>query len=120
MRQTFTEIFASKTQSEWCDIFDRLDACVTPVLSTNEAIDYDHNKIRQSFESVNEAAAGGPSHVPRAAPRLSVTPAGSDNISPDAGEHSVSVLTEFAGYSLEDCQRLLDSGVIDQSKMSKL
>ena len=117
LSQKFTEIFATKTQAEWCAIFDQVDACVTPVLSTDEAVNYHHNKLRKSFESVG---VSGETQVPIAAPRLSQTPGSSSNISPDAGEQSVRILTEYGGYSLEECQRLLDTGVVEQAKMSRL
>lgn len=117
LRRKFTEIFATKTQAEWCNIFDNVDACVTPVLSTDEAVSYHHNTYRKSFEAID---ASGTTQAPVAAPRLSETPAESSNISPDAGEQSVRVLTEYAGYSLEDCQRLIDTGVVEQGKMAKL
>ena len=119
LRQKFTKIFASKTQSEWCQVFDDVDACVTPVLTTSEAVEYRHNKQRHSFQLVND---NGIPHepIPVPAPRLADSPPAANNILPDVGEHSVTVLTEYAGYSLEECQRLLDCGVVEQAKMSRL
>lgn len=112
LRKMFTEIFASKTQSEWCSIFDDVDACVTPVLTTDEALRYPHNTQRQSFDS----GTG----IPVSAPRLSETPGSSNNVQPDIGEHTVRVLTEYAGYSLAECQQLIDKQVVEQAQMSRL
>jgi alpha-methylacyl-CoA racemase len=115
LRRKFTEIFASKTQAEWCTIFDNVDACVTPVLTTEEATEYPHNKNKGAFDTVRGPL--GKMSVPIPAPRLSETPGSSTNILPDAGENSVQVLTEVCGYSLAECQNLLDSGAVEQAKM---
>jgi len=113
LRDKFTKIFASKTQAEWCRVFDNVDACVTPVLTTNEAVQHPHNTHRAAFEEI-----AGEGNVPKAAPRLSETPASSNNIRPDVGENSVYVLTNMCGYSLIECQTLLDEGVVQQAKVS--
>lgn len=111
LREKFTAIFASKTQQEWCSVFDDVDACVTPVLTTDEAAEHPHNSHREAFEKV-----GGQRKVPNAAPRLSETPAHNSNSLPDVGENSVHILTSLCGYSLKECQDLLDKGVIEQAK----
>jgi len=113
LRDQFTKIFASKTQDEWCHIFDDVDACVTPVLTTDEAVQHPHSTHRAAFEVTADKR-----NMPKAAPQLSETPACSSNIQPDVGEHSVYILTNLCGYSLERCQALLDDGVIEQAKQS--
>jgi len=113
IRNKFIEIFASKTQAEWCQIFDSVDACVTPVLTTDEAVHHPHNTHRMAFEKTAEEE-----HVPIAAPRLSETPAFSNNVQPDVGENSVYVLSNMCGYSPAECQALLDEGVVQQAKAS--
>ncbi len=62
------EIFASRPQSEWCEIFDETDACVAPVLDVDEFANHPHSKQRGSFVET------GSFQVPAAAPRLSRTP----------------------------------------------
>jgi len=113
LRETFTSIFASKTQEEWCHIFDDIDACVTPVLSTDEAVEHPHNIHREAFQLARRER-----NVPVAAPRLSETPASGNNIEPDIGENTVYVLTNVCGYSTAECQTLLDDGVVVQAKRS--
>lgn len=54
VRKIFTDKFASKTRAQWTDIFDKLDACVTPVLNLAEVSDYSHNKARSSFVQGNQ------------------------------------------------------------------
>jgi alpha-methylacyl-CoA racemase len=44
--------FKKKTLKEWTEIFDELDACVSPVLEMNEAPLYEHNKVRNSFLNI--------------------------------------------------------------------
>jgi len=107
LRDKFTDIFGSKTRDEWCHIFDNIDACVTPVLTTDEAAQQNH----AAFEVIPEERT-----VPKAAPRLSETPASSNNIQPDVGENTVYVLTNMCGYSLAECQALLDEGIVKQAK----
>ena len=48
-RLKLAEIFASKTQQEWTDVFDGSDACVTPVVDLEEAHLHPQNKARKSF-----------------------------------------------------------------------
>ena len=52
MKKMFSEIFAGKTQQEWCKIFDHVDACVAPVVPLDHAAEYAHNKDRSSFIKV--------------------------------------------------------------------
>jgi len=113
LRDKFSKIFASKTQAEWCSVFDSIDACVTPVLTTDEAVQHPHNTHRAAFEAV-----AGDRNMPKAAPRLSETPASSNNILPDVGENSVYILTNLCRYSLAECQALIDEGVVVQAKES--
>ena len=42
--------FLEKTRAEWTEIFEGLDACVTPVLHKDEAHEYGHNKERGAFQ----------------------------------------------------------------------
>ena len=115
MKEKFTEIFATKSQKEWCDIFDGTDACVTPVLSLNEAPEYDHNKSRKSFLYNKEGNA-----EPGPAPRLMRTP-GVSEVKPDPsiGEHSVEILTDL-GYTQKEINELVNNNIVEQSNKSKL
>lgn len=64
MRARLSRVFASHTRDHWAAYFDQTDACVTPVLSIDEAAANPHMAARDIF-----GAAG-----PGAAPRLSRTP----------------------------------------------
>jgi alpha-methylacyl-CoA racemase len=67
MESRVTEVFLTKTRDEWTEIFQDVDACVTPVLSTPEAPSNPYNAERGVFTS-------GDSPQPEPAPRFSRTP----------------------------------------------
>jgi alpha-methylacyl-CoA racemase len=68
MKERFADIFRSKSRDEWTEIFEDVDACVTPVLSPTEAASHRHNLARSVF-------ASSPIQ-PHPAPRFSRTPGG--------------------------------------------
>jgi alpha-methylacyl-CoA racemase len=67
MKERFVTIFASKTRDEWAEIFDDVDACVSPVLSPREAAAHAFNSARNVFDV-------GDVMQPQPAPRFSKTP----------------------------------------------
>ncbi|WP_144097523.1 CaiB/BaiF CoA transferase family protein [Croceicoccus sediminis] len=68
MTALFAERIAQRTRDEWVEVFDGTDACVTPVLSWDEAARHPHNVARETF-----GERDGVVH-PAPAPRLSGTP----------------------------------------------
>ncbi|XP_046527621.1 alpha-methylacyl-CoA racemase isoform X3 [Equus quagga] len=111
MKKKFADIFAKKTKAEWCRIFDGTDACVTPVLSLEEAVQHGHNKERGSFITHGEQGVS-----PRPAPLLSNTPAiPSSKRDPFVGEHTEEILREF-GFSQEEIDQLNSDKIIESSK----
>ncbi|GFS80902.1 alpha-methylacyl-CoA racemase [Nephila pilipes] len=89
------KIFLTKTQEEWCKVFDLTDACVTPVVPIEEAHKHPHNAHKQSFLQKDGNI------VPIPAPRLSRTPAEPLLRDPFPGEHTQEILLE-AGF--KDCE----------------
>lgn len=69
LRKVFTEKFAAKTQREWTELFDGVDACVTPVLTFTDAAADEHLLARDALVEV------GGVRQPAPAPRFSRTPA---------------------------------------------
>ena len=59
----------SKSRSEWIEIFSDSDACVTPVLSMDEAKAHPHNIARKAFIDIDDFVQ------PNASPRFSKTQA---------------------------------------------
>jgi alpha-methylacyl-CoA racemase len=66
MKERFAAVFATKSRDEWTSVFDDLDACVTPVLTSREAASHPYNTERDVF-------LGEPVQ-PAPAPRFSRTP----------------------------------------------
>jgi alpha-methylacyl-CoA racemase len=66
MRELVAGAIANRTRDEWTAIFDGSDACVTPVLAPEEAVNHPHNVVRGTFTRVNGFVQPAP------APRFSV------------------------------------------------
>jgi len=66
LKQYFGEIFLRKSRDEWTSIFEGVDACVTPVLSPQEATTHPYNVERHVF-------VAGANPQPSPAPRFSLT-----------------------------------------------
>ncbi|MET8811672.1 CaiB/BaiF CoA-transferase family protein [Streptomyces sp. NPDC004549] len=75
LRELIASVIESRTRAEWADVYAGTDACVTPVLTFDEAAEDPHNAERRVFQRV-----GGVLH-PTPAPRLSRTP-GRDPVTP--------------------------------------
>ncbi|XP_074138821.1 alpha-methylacyl-CoA racemase isoform X1 [Sminthopsis crassicaudata] len=110
-KKKFADTFAKKTQAEWCKIFDGTDACVTPILSLEEAALNEHNQERGTFFTDEQHNVS-----PRPAPLLSRTPA-VPSTKRDAlgGEHTKEILQEF-GFSEDEINQLNSDKVIETSK----
>ncbi|XP_070495412.1 alpha-methylacyl-CoA racemase [Chironomus tepperi] len=118
-KQLFTQIFKSKTQSEWTAIFDGIDACVTPVLDWHEAPNHPHNKDRNVFRQKTDESDPV---VPNPAPRLSRTPAKSQygvGTDRDYLEMAVEIMGEI-GVGKEEMKGLVDDGVLVMDGKAKL
>ncbi|XP_007487555.1 alpha-methylacyl-CoA racemase isoform X2 [Monodelphis domestica] len=111
MKKKFADTFAKKTQAEWCKIFGGTDACVTPILSLEEATLNEHNLERGTFITDEDHKVS-----PRPAPLLSRTPAvPSTKRDPLEGEHTIEILQEF-GFSQEEINQLNLAKVIEIRK----
>lgn len=53
IRQAIATAFLSRTRAQWEQVFEALDACVTPVLSMREAPQHPHMMVRGVFAVVN-------------------------------------------------------------------
>jgi alpha-methylacyl-CoA racemase len=69
LRELIATAFAARTRAEWAQIYEGTDACVTPVLTFDEAAEHPHNRDRGIYQRVD-----GTLH-PAPAPRFSRTPA---------------------------------------------
>ncbi|WP_370181461.1 CaiB/BaiF CoA transferase family protein [Rhodococcus wratislaviensis] len=69
LRAEFEIAFKSRTRDEWAQVFATTDACVTPVLTYDEALEHPHMVARNTFGAVDGV------DQPMPAPRFSRTPA---------------------------------------------
>jgi len=108
LKTKVAEIFKTKTRDEWCKVFDGTDACVTPVLSQEEAPSHPQNLARNSFL---------PGGMPRPAPVLSRTPASASDSSNtiEFGLHTREVLLE-EGLAEAEVDDLIARGVVGQAE----
>ena len=68
LREVFTETFLTRTREEWSRVFEGTDACVSPVLTMDEATQHPHNVARSAFVEVGGMLQAAPS------PRFGRTP----------------------------------------------
>lgn len=69
LRKVFAERFATRPRDAWAEHFATTDACVTPVLSMQEALHHPHLTARDTFLTLGGIPQPGP------APRFVATPA---------------------------------------------
>ena len=67
LKEKMAKKIKTKSRSEWVDIFAGSDACVTPVLSMEDAQEHPHNIEREAFTKVDGF------NQPNASPRYSKT-----------------------------------------------
>jgi alpha-methylacyl-CoA racemase len=89
-RAALARVFASRPRAQWEALFEGTDACVTPVLTLDEATRAPHLVARDAFAAFDGAL------VPAPAPRLSRTPGAVAGPAPEAGQHTAEVLDELA------------------------
>nr|XP_033331208.1 alpha-methylacyl-CoA racemase isoform X1 [Megalopta genalis] len=109
-RMKLEKIFKEKDQTEWCAIFDGLDACVTPVLDLKEVTHHVHNRERNTFTTLKDDLV-----VPNPAPRLSST-SGKSKVHekiPEPGEHTTEILTEL-NFNRNEISDLIKNGIVEQ------
>lgn len=104
-KRRFADIFRGRTRDEWAKVFADSDACVSPVLTMEEARDHPHNVARGTF-----AEAGGVVQ-PAPTPRFSGTPAELTHLPPVPGEHGDEVLADY-GFDAVERRRLRAEGVV--------
>ncbi|TXI75114.1 MAG: CoA transferase [Dokdonella sp.] len=105
VRQEVEAVFAQRSFSDWCEVFERADCCVSPVLRMEESL---HNAQLVAREMVVEVDG-----VKQFAPpyKLSDCPFVVRRPPPAVGEHSEEVL-RAAGYGAEEIAALRSQRVI--------
>lgn len=67
LRRAFSQVFRTRTFQEWTATFEDVDACVTPVLTLDEAAEHPHLRDRRTIVDVDGVRQAAP------APRFSRT-----------------------------------------------
>lgn len=114
--QKFEQVFLQKTQEEWRQIFEKLDACVTPVLDFDSIDKYEYYESTNTFKRDSNNRI-----VPGPAPRLSNTPGESvgHKPTPVPGQDTIPILQEL-GYSKSDIDDLIKNGYVYAHNKSHL
>jgi alpha-methylacyl-CoA racemase len=105
MRRRFAAAFAARNRDAWVAAFAGRDACVAPVLTTEETLADPHLAARATVVEID----GVPQPSP--APRFSATPVALDRPPPSPGEHTDAVLAD-AGYGPEEIAALREGGAV--------
>ncbi len=105
LRRRLAETFLTRTRDEWEAAFADSDACVSPVLSLEEAPKHPHMQSRSTFIEV------GGWLQPAPAPRFSDTPPDMPSPSPHRGAHTTEVLTSL-GLSTGEINILVSEGIV--------
>jgi alpha-methylacyl-CoA racemase len=104
-KKRWAELFLTRNRDEWVAMSTGSDACLTPVLDWNEAVEHPHMRSRGTYTSPEGVVQPAP------APRFSRTPGEIRMPPPRAGEHTDEVLSE-AGFDSADVQNLRSTGVV--------
>ena len=104
LTKRFTELFATRTRAEWCELLEGTDACFAPVLNPEEAARHPHNVARAIYSERDGILQANP------APRFSGPNADPGPI-PARGEHTDEILG-LAGYSQAEIEALRAEGAI--------
>lgn len=89
LQARFAEVFRTRTREQWMALAAGRDACMSPVLSIDEAPEHPQIQARQVY-----MAFDGLRH-PSPAPRFARTPSGVRRPTPAAGQHTQEVLAEW-------------------------
>jgi alpha-methylacyl-CoA racemase len=108
LKARLTDVFATKTRAEWCELMEHTDVCFAPVLTMSDAAAHPHNVARGTFVEV----AGSPQPAPT--PRFSRTTATIERPPPHAGQHTRDVLADW-GFDVADIDKLVETGAVKQS-----
>lgn len=93
LRQRLTEVIATRERDHWATVFAETDACVTPVLSLDEAPTGQHLAHRGTLIEMDGVRQAAP------APRFSRTPATSPRSPRQVGVDTDAVLEDWVGAS---------------------
>jgi alpha-methylacyl-CoA racemase len=105
LRTLFADTLRTRTREEWAERAEGTDACLTPVLTPEEAREHPHNTARGTFVDV------GGSVQPAPAPKFSRTAPG-DPAPPSAPRADTAAVLGELGLSEAEVERLRGAGIV--------
>lgn len=115
VKEKVTTAFLTKTQDEWTEIFEKVDACVFPVIEWQHVMNHNHNKIRNSFIKSDDSVI-----IPRPAPLLERTP-GFCKFYKNSDPYSDAVnILEDIDITKEEVSKMIEDETILLPKNSKI
>jgi len=103
-KEKIRDVFLTKTLAEWNEIFNKLDACVEPVLKLSEAVNHPHMKERELLTEVPDGKGGSLKQIASAF-KFSVSKPEYKFTGVTAGTHTDELL-KSAGFSSEKIENL--------------
>lgn len=110
LKQQIADLFLSKTQAEWIQLFVDTDCCCEPVLNLDEVMQDEQVQQRKMIMELMHERWGAYRQL-GVAPKLSLTPGAILRHAPDLGEHNNEILSQI-GIDIGDQERLKENGVI--------
>src|SRR5690606_11814682 len=101
LREEIAAAFRRRTRDEWEEIFAGTDACVTPVLTPEEAAEHPHMRARDAFVEIDGVRQPAP------APRFSRTPGAVD----EQRSAGVATLADW-GFTQDELSELHEKGAV--------
>jgi alpha-methylacyl-CoA racemase len=99
------DVIKQKTRDEWSALLENTEACFSPVLSAEEALNHPHNQARESYIEVDGYKQPAP------APRFSRTPSAVNHGLHAQGQDTKQVLKNL-GISADGIQELFAQGAV--------
>ncbi len=99
------ELFATRTQAQWCELLEGSDACFAPVLAPLEAPHHSHHRARATFVEVDGVVQPAP------VPRFSGTPAGLPHAPHSADDGALAQVVRL-GIDRAELDELVRAGVV--------
>jgi len=107
LRERLAAAFAERSRDAWAEVFDRLDACVAPVLTLGEAATHHHLTARAAVVERDGVAQPAP------APRFSRTPTPVVGPPPRAGQDTARALVDW-GFTTAEVDQLIAEHAVAQ------
>ena len=104
-REKLATVLVTRTQAQWCELFDGSDACVAPVLDPHEAAEHPHNAARGIYAKRDGVFQAAP------APRFSAFVDSQPGPVPVPGSNGRQVLAG-CGFGSEEVAQWLACGVV--------